>query len=299
MTTKTIPAGAHTNKDQLMSMLDEEPSSLNRNNIMVIAGFNPRLPMSGEDDPFSEEALADLTASIKAQGILQPLLVRPGPSGKYELIAGERRYHAAGYAGLREVPVLIRNLDDDMARLAAITENGQRLAIPYVQEALMGLRDIARRANIPIEDVQALLNRVKNTREDEHGIEHYLKVAFGESASTWAQRRAMVLKLMPDECTALNDRRISVAAAQHLVLLKDRPERADLLQRLLAQELDTQQLVAEVKKLIGSGTNDPTAKANEAPAVRLRRSLPQLKKLKGDRAEQAERLMRQLLELLE
>lgn len=295
MTTKTIPAGAHTNKDQLMSMLDEEPSSLNRNNIMVIAGFNPRLPMSGEDDPFSEEALADLTASIKAQGILQPLLVRPGPSGKYELIAGERRYHAAGYAGLREVPVLIRNLDDDMARLAAITENGQRLAIPYVQEALMGLRDIASRAGIPLEEAPRLLGRIKNGGDDPHGIKSYLQVAFGETPSVWFQRRAKVLQLTPDECAAVNDRLISMASALQLLKLKDRPERTQLLQRLLSGELNADTLTQQVAILLNK---KPSQARTEGPTGRLLRSLPDLEKLTGDRAKRAEDLIQELLDLL-
>lgn len=78
-------------------------------------------PRSG----FSHEPLAELEESIKAHGILQPVLVRPVPDG-YELIAGERRWRAAAAAGLRSVPALVRYLDDRGALEAALVENLQR-----------------------------------------------------------------------------------------------------------------------------------------------------------------------------
>src|SRR5689334_21931914 len=69
---------------------------------------NPRQPRT----EFDEAALAELAASVRVQGVLQPLLVRPGGDGGYELVAGERRLRAARLAGLREVPVVIREVSD-------------------------------------------------------------------------------------------------------------------------------------------------------------------------------------------
>ena len=85
-------------------------------------------------DPAS---LADLVDSIRARGILQPLLARPHPrdSARYQIIAGERRWRAAQVAGLQEVPVLVRALSDAEAMAAALVENLQRQDLNAIEEA--------------------------------------------------------------------------------------------------------------------------------------------------------------------
>ena len=84
---------------------------------------------------FDEEALAELADSIAQHGVLQPLLVRPMTDGTYCLVAGERRWRAARLAGLSEVPVVIREMDDrEMAELALI-ENLQREDLNPMEEA--------------------------------------------------------------------------------------------------------------------------------------------------------------------
>jgi ParB family chromosome partitioning protein len=92
--------------------------------------FQPRTAM----DPGQ---LADLTESIKAQGVLQPLLARPHPDkpGHYQIIAGERRWRASQAAGLHEVPVLIRALSDTEAMAASLVENLQRQDLDAIEEA--------------------------------------------------------------------------------------------------------------------------------------------------------------------
>ncbi len=92
--------------------------------------FQPRTSM----DP---EQLKDLTESIKAQGVLQPLLARPHPGkpGNYQIIAGERRWRASQAAGLHEVPVLIRPLSDTEAMAASLVENLQRQDLDAIEEA--------------------------------------------------------------------------------------------------------------------------------------------------------------------
>ena len=84
-------------------------------------------------------SLAELAASIKSQGIMQPVLVRPvevSPSGaRYEIIAGERRFRAAQLAGLDEIPVLVREVDDQNAAAMALIENIQREDLNPLEEA--------------------------------------------------------------------------------------------------------------------------------------------------------------------
>jgi ParB family chromosome partitioning protein len=86
-----------------------------------------------------EQALAELAASIRAQGLMQPLLVRPlsapNERDRYELIAGERRWRAAQIAGLTEVPVLVREVPDNAALAMALIENIQREDLNPIEEA--------------------------------------------------------------------------------------------------------------------------------------------------------------------
>lgn len=80
---------------------------------------NPQQPRKH----FDEAALAELAASIKANGVLQPVLVRPRPGGRFEIVAGERRYRAAVQAGLAAVPVVVRDLSDDETLALSLIEN--------------------------------------------------------------------------------------------------------------------------------------------------------------------------------
>lgn len=92
---------------------------------------------------FAQEALEELADSIRTQGIIQPLLVRPLPEGDgYQIVAGERRWRAASLAGLAEVPVFVRAMDEQEALAAALIENLQREDLNPLEEAqaLQGLR---------------------------------------------------------------------------------------------------------------------------------------------------------------
>lgn len=85
---------------------------------------------------FDEEALADLSASIAQHGVLQPLLVRPMPDGTYQLVAGERRWRASRMAGLTEVPVVIREMNEQESAELALIENLQREDLNPMEEAV-------------------------------------------------------------------------------------------------------------------------------------------------------------------
>jgi len=93
---------------------------------------NPKNPRRS----FAEADLADLSQSIREHGIVQPVLVRRKADGKYEIIAGERRWRAAQRAGLTELPVLVHDVDDRTALELAIIENVQRADLNPVEEAL-------------------------------------------------------------------------------------------------------------------------------------------------------------------
>ncbi len=90
---------------------------------------------------FDDEAISALADSIKQHGVLQPLLVRPMPGGGYQIVAGERRWRASRIAGLNEVPVYIKELNDEQTMQLALVENLQRENLNPVEEAL-GYREL-------------------------------------------------------------------------------------------------------------------------------------------------------------
>ena len=92
---------------------------------------------------FNEEAMAELAQSIRAQGVMQPVVVRPRPAGGFELIAGERRWRAAQQAGLTTIPAVQKDVDDEQASAMALIENIQREDLNPLEEAqaLQRLRD--------------------------------------------------------------------------------------------------------------------------------------------------------------
>lgn len=93
--------------------------------------LNPRQPRAH----FGEADLQELAASIAERGVLQPILVRPLPQGRYELVAGERRLRASQRAGLTDVPALVKQMNDDESLLIAIIENVQRADLNPLEEA--------------------------------------------------------------------------------------------------------------------------------------------------------------------
>ena len=110
------------------------PANVNPDRMVPIENItrNPRNPRRY----FDENELQDLASSIRQHGIVQPVVTRTLPDGQFEIIAGERRWRAAQLAGLVEVPVIVRNVDDRTALEIAIVENVQRSDLNPLEEAL-------------------------------------------------------------------------------------------------------------------------------------------------------------------
>ena len=107
---------------------------------------------------FDDEALADLSASIAQHGVLQPLLVRPMPDGSYQLVAGERRWRASRMAGLTEVPVVVRDMNEQEAAELALIENLQREDLNPMEEAL-GYRTLMETYGMTQEQAAQVVNK--------------------------------------------------------------------------------------------------------------------------------------------
>ena len=156
---------------------------------------------------FDDDALDELARSIAEQGIVQPIVVSPSPDhpGTYRIVAGERRYRAARRAGLSEVPVVVREADDDERLQLALVENLQRVDLGPVEEA---------RA------YHALLTRTDMTQEA-------LAKRLGRDRSTIAN--AIRLLKLPDEVLALlEEGRLSAGHARALLSAPDDATRIDL-----------------------------------------------------------------------
>ncbi len=115
---------------------------------------------------FDSEALKQLIESVRQHGILQPVLVRPLDGEKYELVAGERRYRAAKEIGLKVVPVVVRELDDNAAFQMALTENLLREDLNPVEETESILQLLALKTGISVQGIPPLMRRLQHKRKE-------------------------------------------------------------------------------------------------------------------------------------
>lgn len=137
MTTETTPVCTHV-EDLPLELLDHST-------------VNPR-------KTFDAQKLAELTASVVTNGVLHPILARPRPGGRFEVVAGERRLRAAAAAKLPTIPVVIREMDDGQALEAAIVENAQRDDVPPIEEA-EGYRRLRDERKLTPEEIAARVGK--------------------------------------------------------------------------------------------------------------------------------------------
>ncbi|MES2361376.1 MAG: ParB/RepB/Spo0J family partition protein [Pseudomonadota bacterium] len=211
------------------------PASL-RLTDMVAGQYQPRTRMD-------EGALYELAESIKVQGIMQPILVRRLTSGandgKYEIIAGERRYRAAKIAGLDSVPVLVRDVPDESAAAMALIENIQR-------------EDLN-----PLEEAHGLQRLVK-----EFGLTHELAAqAVGRSRSA-ASNLLRLLNLADPVQTMLMAGDIDMGHARALLAL-DRATQITAANQIAAKKMSVRETESLVKKLSAEFSLKPQKAAKE------------------------------------
>jgi ParB family chromosome partitioning protein len=127
------PKGLGRGLDALLARTDEDAPSGDMLQTIAIDRLRP-----GKYQPRTKmdaASLAELALSIREQGIMQPILVRPVDGGRFEIVAGERRWRAAQQAGLREIPALVKNVPDQSALAVALIENIQREDLNPLEEA--------------------------------------------------------------------------------------------------------------------------------------------------------------------
>jgi ParB family transcriptional regulator, chromosome partitioning protein len=176
---------------------------------------------------FAPEALQELTDSIRAQGIIQPLLVRER-NGHYELIAGERRWRASQLVGLKDVPVIVREADDTAVLELALIENLQRENLNPLEEA-QGYSELIQRFQLRQEDVAGKVGKSR----------------------AWVANALRLLKLPSDIQTYVRDGRLSVGHAKAILALDDGVEQLLAAERILKQGLSvraTEDFVAHLQQ---------------------------------------------------
>jgi ParB family chromosome partitioning protein len=122
-------------KNTLASALNKSPTEAGTLQVVMVALSNLAPGRFQPRSYFDEDKLAELAESIKESGVLQPILVRSDKDGKYQIIAGERRWRASKQAGLEKIPVVIKELDDKAALEVALVENIQRQSLTPIEEA--------------------------------------------------------------------------------------------------------------------------------------------------------------------
>lgn len=218
------------------------------------------LPQQQPRRYFDPQALKELIASVKQHGILQPLLVRSLPSGKYELVAGERRYRAAKEAGLVKVPIIVRELSDETALQLALIENLQREDLNPVEETEGILQLLALKLKISLNQVASLLYRMHNEAKGKvtpnvmgsvsNQIVRETFEAIGlMDWESFVNNRLPLLNLPSDTLEALRQGRIAYTKAQAIARVKDEAQRQALLETAIAEDLSLSQIRERISSI--------------------------------------------------
>ena len=219
------------------------------------------LPESQPRKYFDEHAMTQLISSVKERGVLQPVLVRPLPSGEsgYELVAGERRFRAATAVGLDDIPVVIKKLDDEDAVEISILENLQREDLNPVEEteAILGLLSIRLRRSRA--EVIAMLNQASHTGsstadnvirssewEDAEAVFESLGRFTPESFRT---NRLPLLSLPKDVLTELKGGAIQYTKARAIAQVKEVVARKKLLKEAVSEELSLKSIKERIRAI--------------------------------------------------
>jgi ParB family transcriptional regulator, chromosome partitioning protein len=249
-----------------------------------------QLPASQPRRYFDLERLEQLTESIKEHGILEPLLVRSISSDRYELVAGERRYRASALAGLKEVPVIIKELSDTEALQLSLIENLQREDLNPVEETEGILQLLALKLETDASEVVSLLYRMQNWQAGKitdnvisnSKIEVVQAVFTGVGRMNWESftaNRLPLLRLPEDILEALRSGKIEYTKARALASVKDESARAHLLSDTIERSLSLSQIRERIKS--SPITISPQFSAQEQDIfTRLDTTYKQVKKAK-------------------
>lgn len=195
---------------------------------------------------FSKEAIDELAHSIEEKGIIQPLIVRPLGGGKYEIVAGERRFRAAKQLGLETVPAVVKDVNSNETLELALIENIQRENLNVVEEALA---------------YKDLLSKFQYTQDE-------LAKRLGKDRSSIAN--SLRLLKLPDKIRAmLINNQLSMGHARAILAVDDKDAQIQIADDVMANSLSVRETETLVRKLKTSASSDTHAASEALPARRL------------------------------
>lgn len=186
---------------------------------------NPRQPRRS----FDEAGLDELASSMKKQGLLQPIMVRPLPDGRFELIAGERRWRAAQRAGIHQIPAVVRDVPNEKLLELALIENLQREELNPIEEA--------EAYRVLVDDLELTQNEIAE------------RVGKQRTTVANALRLLNLPELVKD---MVRGRRISMGHARALLALEDVTAIESLAQRIVAEGLSVRDVESRAKRPAGT-----------------------------------------------
>jgi ParB family chromosome partitioning protein len=193
---------------------------------------------------FDEESLAELAESIKVQGIIQPITVRRLSERKYQLISGERRYHASKLAGLLRIPAYVRLANDQQMLEMALIENIQRENLNAMEIALSYQRLLSE-CDLKQEELGDRVGKKRST------VTNYLRL----------------LKLPPDVQASIRDGKLGMGHARALVNIENIDQQLDIFKRILKDDLSVRKVEEMVKNLKPLGDRHDEKETISKPAL--------------------------------
>jgi ParB family chromosome partitioning protein len=190
---------------------------------------------------FAAAALEELADSIRESGLVQPILVRHAPDGRYQIIAGERRWRAAKLVGLATVPVMVRDVPDERLLEMALVENIQREELSPLEEA---------------HAYQNLIDTLRLTQEE-------LAKKLGKDRSTVANS-VRLLRLPGDIQALINERRLDAGHARPLLALERADDQLALAREAVQKGFSAREVERRVALMRASGTAGPKGKTKDA-----------------------------------
>ena len=185
---------------------------------------------------FDETQLEELAQSIRANGVVQPILVRKANGGRYQIVAGERRWRAAQRAGLQRIPSVIRDVPDDKMLELALIENIQRQELNAIEEAYAYKR-LIETFNLTQETVAQRVGR------DRTFVTNYLRL----------------LRLPKDIQLLVEENKLSMGHARALLGIDDADKQRQIARNIIERNLSVRDTERTVKRVVAGGETDATA----------------------------------------
>lgn len=288
------------------ALLGEEASKDTQNKFFIpISSIT--LPTSQPRRYFDPQKLEQLVDSVRKHGVLENLLVRPlDQSNHYELVAGERRYRAAQEAGLTEVPVTVKSLNDTEALEVALIENLQREDLNPIDETEGIIQLLSIYLDNTTDEVISLLNRMLNEVKGKvtHNVMDNsqgkaIQAAFeGLGVMGWqsfATNRLPLLRLPEEILQSLRSGEIEYTKALVISRLKDKKDRARILRKAIKENLS----LNEIKALINTHPKPTPARHEVSIDSEVKETLTKFRRSKIWKNPKKEKQVRRILQQLD